>query len=384
VSRLRTPLLSLGADGQLGQSVAVRKHKGQHIAQAYAIPTNPRTPDQVAQRTTWQQANDAWRLYQFSQDQWDAWKRSASVDPRTVTYFNEALSHLSRAFQLYPNPSFISEVSAGTSLNAQITLVNQLDGSTGSEAGPFEVWAGPTIRGMTLKGTASITGGVITTPVLSDEAGIVYLRLIKDGLDRGGIWPVQLVGLPPPGYPVEIYSDDNPSMAAVYQLLLYWTGSIIFKHPTATWYLRYSLNRNAAVITDAQNDALSTKWWVNLANAPYFNGTYLPEAPETGVLTVNAPKDAIVGSNHGYLPEGDYMIETGHPGPDPYKREDGAYYLYRATIPDAWVINDAYDPAPSAPSWTEWSGGSSQGLYFPDAPAVGNVYVAQFKNNNLT
>ena len=135
------------------------------------------------------------------------------------------------------------------------------------------------------------------------------------------------------------------------------------------------------MITDSANDPGSTKWWKNVPADPFFNGTYQPEAPETGTLTVNAPQDALVRGVGVHATYGNYNLATPPNPYDAYELESGGYYIYIPPSFSRFVVNDDTVDPPSGGYWASWIAGEGQGYYAPVAPATGTIYVALFAPN---
>ena len=62
MAKLTGPLLSFGADGQIGKAMVTAKWRGISYARQYTIPANPRTTKQVANRTRFAFFREVWKL----------------------------------------------------------------------------------------------------------------------------------------------------------------------------------------------------------------------------------------------------------------------------------------------------------------------------------
>lgn len=71
-----SPLLSMGASGQIGKSLVFGSWKGRKTVRSYTIPGNPKSAGQVETRTTFQWVHDAYK--QLGIDAQKAWTLKAA------------------------------------------------------------------------------------------------------------------------------------------------------------------------------------------------------------------------------------------------------------------------------------------------------------------
>ncbi len=82
MAKVKHPLHSKGARGQLAKDVVFGEWKGIKYGKEYTVPSNPRTPDQVSQRSKFKRAVEVYRtLTQAQKDAWDAYaeRRNAAM-----------------------------------------------------------------------------------------------------------------------------------------------------------------------------------------------------------------------------------------------------------------------------------------------------------------
>ena len=72
MAKPKTPLLSLGARGSIGDTLTFQKRGRLTIARQKPIPTDPQTDLQLAQRQVYRDAVDAWRA--LTPEEKDAWR----------------------------------------------------------------------------------------------------------------------------------------------------------------------------------------------------------------------------------------------------------------------------------------------------------------------
>jgi len=73
MAKVKGPLLSLGATGQIAKSVVFSDWRGVKYAREHVVPANPRTTGQTLTRTTFQYADDQFkRMLTLAQAVWNA------------------------------------------------------------------------------------------------------------------------------------------------------------------------------------------------------------------------------------------------------------------------------------------------------------------------
>lgn len=190
---VRTPLLSFGASGKLAKTLVFFGWKGLDVAREYVVPTNPRTAAQTTQRTLFTDMVAAWRNYFTNAAMRAAWDLSASVSKKAQSGFNAAMSAMIQIGSGDPNCSFALDGISTSTEHVVFGMLNVDDGTTGDEAGTFEVWLGTEATSLLLLESVAIAAGDVTTGDLGATDDIVYVKLRKDGQDRSGICKVTLV-----------------------------------------------------------------------------------------------------------------------------------------------------------------------------------------------
>lgn len=72
MARVKAPLFSLDASGQLGEAIVYSKWKGREYVREYTIPQNPNSPAQVNVRLAWEKLVTAWQAeLPATHDLWD-------------------------------------------------------------------------------------------------------------------------------------------------------------------------------------------------------------------------------------------------------------------------------------------------------------------------
>lgn len=99
MAKLKAPLMSLGASGQLGKALVFFPWKGLDVVREYIIPSNPRSTDQMTQRGYLTDAVAAVHLAQgyadlpMDEDDIRAYALWGSTYPTPRTWFNQAVKN---------------------------------------------------------------------------------------------------------------------------------------------------------------------------------------------------------------------------------------------------------------------------------------------------
>lgn len=79
MAKVRAPLLSFGADGQIGQAQVYSSWRGRSYARRYTVPANPRTAGQLSTRNTFRWSARLWT--QLGSDIRAPWTTQATGRP---------------------------------------------------------------------------------------------------------------------------------------------------------------------------------------------------------------------------------------------------------------------------------------------------------------
>lgn len=123
------PLLSFGASGQIAKSMVFSTWKGVPYARRYAVPANPRTTKQVANRNIWQMLNNA---YLFAPALVRAPFDAFAVG-KALTGRNKFFSDNQKLFAVQPTPTeldgFVMSPGSGGGLPASNLVVTPSSGT---------------------------------------------------------------------------------------------------------------------------------------------------------------------------------------------------------------------------------------------------------------
>lgn len=190
---VRTPFVSFGASGKLAKTLVAFNWKGLDVMREYVIPTNPRTPDQVAQRNLFTAMVFSWRNYFTDTLMRAAWDVLATILPDPMSGFNAQMRNMLGLAPAAPTASLALDGAAAAGTIAEFNMINMNDGATGDEAGTFEIWTGLAASSLLKKEEVAIAIGVVTTTSLGAVGDKVYVKLRKDAWDRSGIQKLTLI-----------------------------------------------------------------------------------------------------------------------------------------------------------------------------------------------
>jgi len=88
MARVKGPLLSFDASGQLGKTVVFMNWKGIKDVRQHVVPANPKTEAQQAQRSKLAAAVERWHTYQLTELDKSAVNMLASLQPTPMSGFN--------------------------------------------------------------------------------------------------------------------------------------------------------------------------------------------------------------------------------------------------------------------------------------------------------
>lgn len=88
MAKVKGPLFSLSASGQLAKTLIYADWKGIDYAKQYVIPANPKTADQQEQRGFFTSAIEAWHVDGYTEDDVTAWNLYALAQKMAASGFN--------------------------------------------------------------------------------------------------------------------------------------------------------------------------------------------------------------------------------------------------------------------------------------------------------
>lgn len=88
MAKVKGPLFSLSAGGQLAKTLVYGDWKGIDWVRQYVIPANPKTADQQEQRGFFSAAIEAWHVDGYTEDDVSAWNLYALANKIAASGFN--------------------------------------------------------------------------------------------------------------------------------------------------------------------------------------------------------------------------------------------------------------------------------------------------------
>lgn len=185
MAKLKGPLFSLGASGQLAKTLVFFPWKGLNVAREYVIPSNPKTTLQTAQRAHMTEAvaavheAQADATYPMASIDQVAYAALAAAKGTIMTWFNQAcklwidVKVAGKSPVIYNDMTFVDKSADNISLNAYLTE------ETPSDLAAGKWYFGTSKTNLINSAVATIVAGVVAN--LSDEdlsafltAGVKY------------------------------------------------------------------------------------------------------------------------------------------------------------------------------------------------------------------
>lgn len=190
MAKVTAPLLSLGATGKIAGSLVFSTWKGIKTARQLVKPANPNTTAQQSQRSLFTAMVSFWRNYLTDATQRTGWDVAAGLSGKPQSGFNlYAAANLALA-ATDPDASFGVSYSDDGGGEMSITMKNIDDGTTGDEAGDFDVYLGSEPDDLSLHASNAIAAGLLGTSTPGVGSG--YCQVLKDGQPRTGIFAYTL------------------------------------------------------------------------------------------------------------------------------------------------------------------------------------------------
>ncbi len=189
MAKLKAPLMSLGAAGQLGKALVFFPWKGLDLVREYVTPSNPRTADQLTQRGYMTTAVDEVHTQQaaaanpLSPDDIQAYGLLASLRSTPRTWFNELVKLLVDQLVGGLNAEFPTD---GTSTpGAGQILMSVFDNNGSMTIGDF--WYGTSKTALIYSEAAVLVAGEFTATPTGLVAGVKYYWQFRPTAPAGNI-----------------------------------------------------------------------------------------------------------------------------------------------------------------------------------------------------
>jgi len=183
LAKLKAPLMSLGASGQLGKSLVFFPWKGLDVVREYVVPSNPDTTLQQTQRSYVTAAVAAIHAAQarpdnpLSETDQMAYSALASAKGKIMTWFNQIVKLWCDVEVSVKTPCIYSD---GIITDKDVSAIDafiKLNEETGSTLAAGRFYFGTSKTNLIHSAVASITGG--DKAVLEDEDLSAFLTAGK-------------------------------------------------------------------------------------------------------------------------------------------------------------------------------------------------------------
>lgn len=189
MAKLKAPLMSLGATGQLGKALVFFNWKGLDVVREYVIPSNPRTSGQTTQRGYVTTVVAKIHSYQglaanpLSALDVSAYALWASVVQRATTWFNQMVRNL--VDQLVAGKTGEAVTDGTTTPGASQLAVSVFDTDGNITAGNF--WYGTSKTALVNSEAGALAAGEFTATIASLTAGVKYFWQFRPTTPAGAV-----------------------------------------------------------------------------------------------------------------------------------------------------------------------------------------------------
>jgi len=189
---LRTPLLSFGAHGKLGNSVALAEPHNRTQARKLPIPSDPQTPAQLALRAQMAMAVDVWRTYpglwSFDFSGWDPYARITRQRGSGYSCAIKTLIHSQRtAFRF----GIFAYVVWPMAPDLWFMVSGIVPGDPRPpDSGDYTIYLGLNPRELTYFDSLPVVANRLILVNPPHQTETTYGRIDKDGWTRGGIFEI--------------------------------------------------------------------------------------------------------------------------------------------------------------------------------------------------
>ncbi len=165
MAKLKAPLMSLGASGQLGKALVFFPWKGINCVREYVTPSNPKTADQVTQRGYMTAAvamvhtAHARALTPLTAAAQVAYSALASATGKIMTWFNQACKLWVDVKVTGDVPIVYSSGAVGNTLTTNIQVGVYLNEETGSQLADGKFYFGTSKTNLINSAVATIVAG---------------------------------------------------------------------------------------------------------------------------------------------------------------------------------------------------------------------------------
>lgn len=188
MARVRTPAISLGASGKLAKTLTFHKWKGIKQAQEYAIPHNPRTPAQQANRQRLTIANAWWRSLHPLNIIREGWLNYQRTLRTKSSAYNVYLSAALKMQGIYTDPAIVYGFGFRFPDGLSWTLQDLKTQGPPTEPGDFRMYVGINSKNLVFKkAMPPDPPGVIYVTGLGGPGTKLLGQVFKDDIPRSGI-----------------------------------------------------------------------------------------------------------------------------------------------------------------------------------------------------
>jgi len=166
MAKLKGPLFSLGASGQIGKALVFFPWKGLNVVREHVVPSNPKTADQTTQRSYMTEAVAAIHTAQgavansLASIDVSAYALWASVVKTATTWFNQAVKNWIDVTIAGNTPCIYSDAIISSTLTTGFSMELYLNEETGSTLAAGKFYFGSSKTALINSAAATIGAGI--------------------------------------------------------------------------------------------------------------------------------------------------------------------------------------------------------------------------------
>lgn len=191
--KLRAPLLSARASGTLADTLTYKTSKGRSLVTNRPHPSNPNSTLQQDQRNHVKDAANFWRYFMTDPDARQAWNTYALARRIRAGGYHLFIDNAIYSLLQFSDAAVAVAAVPADAGAVTFTVIKIEDGTAPTEAGDWQVFAGPHPEQLRWVSSHSLVGMDITSGTLGAIGDVVYVQLYKSLNARSGIHRITLI-----------------------------------------------------------------------------------------------------------------------------------------------------------------------------------------------
>ena len=188
MAKAKTPLLSFGARGKIGDALEFSRVKRQNRIRSRAIPSNPQTAVQQSNRSRMSKAVTAWRQYFLHADFKPSWNLYAKQLKSTMSGYNKFAGCIVAMDQVNPNAPFGDQCQFRVGGDIHMYLINPSTGASGPSAGLCQIYQGLSPSSLLYWGQRTSVANKLQFNSSEPAGTLIYVQAFYQSIPMSGIY----------------------------------------------------------------------------------------------------------------------------------------------------------------------------------------------------